>query len=338
VESTSGGGAAPGSVSGHRPGVGLGLAVVSAATFGTAGTLATSLLDSGWSPAAAVTARVVIAALALTIPALSVMCGQWGRVAAASRTMVIYGLVAVAGAQLCYFNAVEHVSVGIALLLEYLATVLIVGWQWARHGRRPRRLTIAGIVVVIVGLALVLDLRGGQHVELIGVVWGLGAAVGLATFYVLSAATVDDGLPPIAMAWVGMAVGGVALAILGFAHVIAFHANTNDVQFLHHRMSWLVPVLGLALLAAALAYACGITAARILGAKLASFVGLSEVLFAALFAWLFVNQHLHRLQIAGGILVLIGIAVVRADERAPVLDVEPVGSPAPVRPAARSLS
>jgi hypothetical protein len=57
-----------------------------------------------------------------------------------------------------------------------------------------------------------------------------------------------------------------------------------------------------------------------------------------LFAWLFVNQHLHRLQIAGGILVLIGIAVVRADERAPVLDVEPVGSPAPVRPAARSLS
>jgi drug/metabolite transporter (DMT)-like permease len=312
MEPTSGKGAAP------AQGLGLGLAVVSAATFGTAGTFATSLLDSGWSPAAAVTARIVIAALALTIPALSVMRGQWGRVGAASRTMLIYGLVAVAGAQLCYFNAVEHVSVGIALLLEYTATVLIVGWQWARHGRRPRRLTIAGIVVVIVGLVLVLDLRGGQHVELIGVVWGLGAAVGLATFYLLSA-TVDDGLPPIAMAWGGMAIGGVALGILGFAHVIAFHATTNDVQFLHHRMSWLVPVLGLALLAAALAYACGITAARILGAKLASFVGLSEVLFAALFAWLFVNQHLDRLQIAGGVLVLIGIAVVRADERDPVL-------------------
>jgi drug/metabolite transporter (DMT)-like permease len=317
-------------------GLGLGLAVASAATFGTAGTFATSLLDSGWSPAAAVTARVAIAALALTIPALSVMRGQWGRVAAASRSMLVYGLVAVAGAQLCYFNAVEHVSVGIALLLEYTATVLIVGWQWARHGRRPRRLTIAGIVVVIVGLVLVLDLRGGQHVELIGVVWGLGAAVGLATFYLLSA-NVDDGLPPIAMAWGGMTVGGVALAILGFAHVLAFHATTTDVRFLHHRMSWLVPILGLGLLAAAVAYACGITAARILGAKLASFVGLSEVLFAALFAWLFVNQHLHRLQIVGGVLVLIGIAVVRADEREPV-QVEPAAQPAPVRPTARSIS
>jgi drug/metabolite transporter (DMT)-like permease len=322
--------ASPGTASGQR--LGLGLAVASAATFGTAGTFATSLLDSGWSPAAAVTARVLIAALALTIPALSVMRGQWGRVAAASRSMVVYGLVAVAGAQLCYFNAVEHVSVGIALLLEYTATVMIVGWQWARHGRRPRRLTVAGIVVVIVGLVLVLDLRGGQHVELIGVVWGLGAAIGLATFYVLSA-NGDDGLPPIAMAWGGMAVGGVALALLGVAHVLAFHATTNDVQFLDHRMSWLVPILGLGLLAAAVAYACGITAARMLGAKLASFVGLSEVLFAALFAWLFVNQHLHRLQIVGGVLVLIGIAVVRADEREPVVDIEPTPAPAPVGPS-----
>jgi drug/metabolite transporter (DMT)-like permease len=313
---------ATGPVAAPAQGLGLGIAVVSAATFGTAGTFATSLLDSGWSPAAAVTARIVIAAVALTIPALSVMRGQWGRVAAASRPMVVYGLVAVAGAQLCYFNAVEHVSVGIALLLEYTATVMIVAWQWIRHGRRPRRLTVAGIVVVIVGLALVLDLRGGQHVELIGVVWGLGAAVGLATFYVLSAAS-EDGLPPIAMAWGGMTVGGVALVLLGLAHVLAFHANTGDVEFLRHRMSWLVPVLGLALIAAALAYACGITAARMLGAKLASFVGLSEVLFAALFAWLFLGQHLRVLQIAGGVLVLIGIAVVRADERDPVPELAP---------------
>jgi drug/metabolite transporter (DMT)-like permease len=305
---------------------GLGLAVLSAATFGTAGTFATALLDSGWSPAAAVTARVVIAAVALTFPALLVMRGQWWRVAASSRSMVVYGLVAVAGAQLCYFNAVEHLSVGIALLLEYLATLMIVVWLWVRRGQRPRPLTIAGIVVVVAGLVLVLDLTGHQRVDLVGVLWGLGAAVGLATFYLLSAAGGDE-LPPIAMAWGGMTIGGIFLSLLGFAHLVAFHATTDDVQFLHHRMSWLVPVLGLALLAAALSYACGITAARILGAKLASFVGLSEVLFAALFAWLFLDQHLHALQIAGGVLVLVGIAVIRADERDVVLDPEPLPEP-----------
>jgi drug/metabolite transporter (DMT)-like permease len=298
---------------------GFGLAVLSAATFATSGTFATSLFDSGWSPAAAVTARLVVAALGLSIPAVVVMRGQWRLLTATSRPVALYGLVAVAGAQLCYFNAVAHLSVGIALLLEYTGTVLIVGWLWLRHGQRPRPLTVGGIVVVIVGLVLVLDLSGHQHIDLVGVLWGLGAAVGLATYFLLSASA-SDGLPPIAMAWGGITVGAAFLLVLGLVHAVPFHANTGDVQLLHHRFSWLVPVLGLGLVAAALAYACGIAGARRLGAKLASFVGLSEVLFAALFAWLFLDQHLGALQIAGGVLVLAGIAIIRADERQPLPD------------------
>jgi len=51
-----------------------------------------------------------------------------------------------------------------------------------------------------------------------------------------------------------------------------------------------VPILCLSVLAAAFAYVAGITAARLLGAKVASFVGLTEVLFAVLFAWLLLDQ------------------------------------------------
>jgi drug/metabolite transporter (DMT)-like permease len=307
---------------------GLALATLSAATFGTSGILATSLLDAGWSPAAAVTARLVIAAIALTIPAVLMLRGRWGGFATAGRPTVIYGLVAVAGVQVCYFNAVEHLSVGIALLLEYLATVLIVAWLWLRHGQRPSRLTIAGVVVVVVGLVLVLDLSGHQHVDLVGVLWASGAAVGLATYFVLSAAA-NDGVPPIAMAWGGMIVGGIFLTLLGLVRAVPFHASTGDVLLVHHRMSWLVPLLAIALLAGALSYASGITAARILGPKVASFVGLSEVLFAAVFAWLFLDQHLHPSQIVGGVLVLAGIAIVRVDERDTALDPEPLPEPEP---------
>lgn len=49
---------------------GLALALVSAAAFGTSGSFAASLLDAGWSPGAAVTARIGVAALVLTVPAL----------------------------------------------------------------------------------------------------------------------------------------------------------------------------------------------------------------------------------------------------------------------------
>jgi drug/metabolite transporter (DMT)-like permease len=293
---------------------GLGLAVLTAATFATSGTFATSLLDAGWSPAAAVTVRLLIAALALTVPAVLAMRGQWSRVAGTSRVMLSYGVIAVAGSQLCYFNAVEHLSVGIALLLEYLGIVLIVAWQWVRHGQRPQPLTIAGVVVVMAGLVLVLNLSGQQHLNLIGVVWGLGAAVGLATFFVIAAGLDDGGLPPLAMAWGGMAIGAACLLLLGLVHAVGMNVSTHSVVFLHHRTSWVVPVLGLALIAGAIPYATGIPAAQILGAKLASFVGLCEVLFAAVFAWLGLGQHLQTLQIVGGVLVLIGIGIVRADE------------------------
>jgi drug/metabolite transporter (DMT)-like permease len=307
-------------------GAGLGLAVLSAATFGTSGSFATSLIDSGWSPAAAVTARIMIAAAVLTVPALLLLRGRYALVVASLRSVAVFGVLAVAGAQLCYFNAVEHLSVGVALLLEYLGVLLVVGWLWLRQGHRPRRLTVAGAAAAVIGLALVLDVTGRHHVDPVGVLWGLGAAVGLAAYFVLSAQE-ENALPPIAMAWSGMTVGALTLVALGLAGAVPIHANTHDVHFLSHRTSWLVPVLGLSLVAAVFAYAAGIRAARILGAKVASFVGLSEVLFAVLFAWLLLGQLPRGAQFVGGVFILGGVALVRVDElRAPVAELPvPVG-------------
>ncbi len=292
---------------------GLGVALLSAATFGTSGTFATSLVDSGWSPAAAVTVRVLIAALVLTAPALYLLRGNWQLLRTSVGSTLSFGLIAVAACQLCYFNAVQRLSVGIALLLEYLGILLVVGWLWLRHGRRPRRLTVVGAAIAIVGLALILDLTGHQRLDPVGVLWGLGAAVGLAVFFLLSADTGNE-LPPIAMAWASMVVGGSCLALLGAAGALPMRANTGTVRFLHHQVSWLVPVLGLALLAAVIAYALGIQAARLLGAKLASFVGLSEVLFAVLFAWLLLGELPRGIQILGGVFIVGGVTLVRIDE------------------------
>ena len=113
--------------------------------------------------------------------------------------------------------------------------------------------------------------------------WGLLAAVGLAVYFVLSAAAAEP-LPPIVMAWAGMCVGAAALGLLGLVGALPMKATAADVVFLGHRVSWLVPVLGLSLVAAVIAYVAGIGAARRLGAKLASFIGMTEVLFAILFA------------------------------------------------------
>jgi drug/metabolite transporter (DMT)-like permease len=292
---------------------GLVLALLSAAAFSTSGPLAGSLITAGWTPGAAVVARLVIAAGVLTVPAALALRGRWSLLRSNARTIALYGVLAVAGAQFAYFNAVSHLSVGVALLLEYQGIVLVVAWLWLRHGRRPRPLVLAGSAVAIAGLALVLDVVGGFRLDGIGVVWGLVAAVGLAVYFVLASDEAQP-LPPLVLSCAALWVGALMLAGLALAGLIPFRAAAGPVTLANQQVSWLVPVLGLSLVAAALAYVLGIFGARLLGATLASFVGLAEVLFAVGFAWLFVGQVPTVLQAVGGVVVIAGVTLVRLGE------------------------
>src|SRR4051795_12297341 len=89
-------------------GLGLGLALLSAATFGTSGTFARSLIDAGWSAEAAVADRVGIAATLLAVPAGLALRRRWHVARRQLRTVTLFGLLAVAGAQVGFFNAVRY--------------------------------------------------------------------------------------------------------------------------------------------------------------------------------------------------------------------------------------
>jgi len=153
----------------RRTTVGLALALVSAATFGTSGSLAKGLLEAGWSPAAAVTWRVTVGALVLAVPAGLAMRGRWHLLRRGWPSIALFGAVAVAACQLSFFLAVERLSVGVALLLEYLGLILVVGWLWLRHGERPRPLTVVGAGLAVAGLVLVLDVFGVVQIDPVGV-------------------------------------------------------------------------------------------------------------------------------------------------------------------------
>jgi drug/metabolite transporter (DMT)-like permease len=299
----------------HQPsaGAGLGLALLSAITFATSGTFARSLIDAGWSAESAVAVRIGVAAVLLAVPAV------WslrGRISVLRRNLTgigLFGVLAVATAQVCFFNAVRYLPIGVALLLEYLGIVLVVAWMWAAHGQRPRRLTTAGSTVAMLGLVLVLDLTGGGRLEPIGVLWGLGAGIGLASYFVLSA-RIDSDLPSMVLASGGMAVGAAMLLGLGLLGVLPLHATFGEVSLADERVSWLVPIIGLSVVAAVVPYVAGIAAARILGARLSSFVGLTEVVFAVVVAWIVLHELPTAVQMLGGVLIVTGAALVRLDE------------------------
>ncbi len=297
-------------------GIGLALALVSAFTFGTSGTFARSLIDAGWSAEAAVAMRVGLAAVLLAIPAAWALRGKLSVLRRNVRSVTVFGLLAVASAQVGFFNAVRYLPIGVALLLEYLGIILVVIWMWAVHKQRPRALTVAGSIAAIAGLFLVLNLTGNTSLNIVGVLWGLWAAIGLAAYFVLSA-RVDPQLPSVALASGGMTVGAVVLLALGAIGLLPLRATFGQVTFAGEQTSWLVPVLGLSLVAALIAYVAGIGAARILGARLSSFVGLTEVVFAVLIAWLLLDELPTPVQLAGGLLIIAGVALVRADELRP---------------------
>lgn len=292
---------------------GLLVALGSAATFGSSGTFGASLMATGWTPGAIVTARIAGAAVLMLVPALVALRGRWGLLRRSLGKLLAYGALAVAGCQLAYFNAVGHLSVAVALLLEYLAPVLIVGWVWARHGRRPSRLTAAGVVAAVIGLGLVLDVASGAQVDLVGVVWGLLAAVGLVVFFLLSSDD-EDALPPLTFAGVGLAVGALGLGAAALVGVLPMGASTRKVDLAGWSAPWWVAIGELAVVAGAIAYVTGIAAARMLGPTVASFVGLSEVLFAVAFAWVLVGQALSPVQLLGGLAIVLGVAAVKAGE------------------------
>jgi drug/metabolite transporter (DMT)-like permease len=301
--------------------LGLFFALLSALTFSTSGPFARALLDAGWSAPAAVATRIGVAAVVLAVPAAVLLRGRWGSVRRNLTGITLFGVLGVGAAQVGYFNAIRYLPVGVALLLEYLGVVLVVFWMWAVHGQRPRALTAAGAVTAIVGLVLVLDLRGGAQLSLAGVAWGLFAGVGLASYFVLGARdSGDDEVPALALATGGMAIGAVVLAVLGGTGLLPMHATFGQVGLAGHQVSWLLPVAGLSLVAAVVAYVAGIAAARALGARLSSFVGLTEVLFAVLVAWLVLDELPTHVQILGGALIIAGVALVRLDERKPATE------------------
>ena len=302
--------------------LGLLFATGSAFTFGMSGPLAKSLMSAGWSPTAAVTARLAGGALVLALAA-TIIKPDWLREARAhARTVVAYGLVPVAGAQLCFYNAVARLPVGVALLLEYTAPILVVGWVWATRKQAPSRLTLAGVALAIAGVTLVLDVFSpATHqasIDPVGVIWGLAAAVCAACYFVMSDTVTADGsgLNSITLAAGSLVVAAVAVALLGVSGVMPLHFTANDAVIGGVTLPWLVPVILMGVVATAIAYTLGISGVARLRPSFASLVGLAEVLFAVLTAWVLLGEGVSAVQAVGGIVVLLGLALARPARRA----------------------
>jgi drug/metabolite transporter (DMT)-like permease len=300
--------------------LGLVLAVGSALAFGSSGPFAKALMEAGWSPTAAVVARLAGGALVMAVFATIARPGWIREALRHTKTVVLYGVIPIAGAQLFYYNAVAHLSVGVALLLEYTAPIIVVAWVWITTRRRPTNLTLAGVALAVAGIMLVLNVFSEAHINLIGVGWALAAAVCAACYFVMSAnvsnsSAGSEGVNPITLAAAGLVVGTAAVALLGVVGIMPLTFTTNDTVIAGLTTSWVVPVVALGVVATAVAYTLGIMGISWLRPRFASLVGLSEVMFAVLAAWILLGEAMTAIQAIGGAIVLAGLALARQGDR-----------------------
>jgi drug/metabolite transporter (DMT)-like permease len=294
---------------------GLLVGLASALAFASSGAVMKPLLEAGWSLGAALLVRMTGAALVLSPWLVRAIVREPAFLRRHGLLIAGVGLTGVAGCQLFYFSAMQRMPVAVALLIQYLAPVLLVGWAWARTRVRPARIVLAGTVVAVVGLVLVIDITGARF-DVLGTLLALGAALCLAAYFVLAERTGDD-VPPLAFAGGGLVTGAVLMAVLCASGVLPFAAPAVTVQLAGASVPWFVCVGWVVLIATATGYALGVLAVPRIGARLASFVGLTEVLFAMMFAWVLLGETPTLVQGLGGVLILAGVVLVRLDPSAP---------------------
>ena len=122
------------------------------------------------------------------------------------------------------------------------------------------------------------------------------------------------------LAAAGLIVGAGAVALLGVSGAMPLRFTANDTVVAGWTTSWILPVVALALLPTAIAYTLGIVGIARLRPRFASLVGLSEVMFAVLAAWVLLGEAVTATQAVGGLIVLAGLALARQGDRGDHLD------------------
>jgi len=302
---------------GERPPTGpadhptMAFAAVAAAAllWALAAVVARSLFDDGVEPLELVQARAVLSALGLAlVPAV------WRGPRGGLREALVLGL-AIALVNAAYYLAIERLAVAVAIVLQYTGPAILVGWTALVEKRRPGRDVIAALVLAFAGVVLVSEVFAGDlgRLDLLGIAFGIAAAVLFATY------TLQSERAERRFGAVGALARAFAVASL-FWIVTQIPRGWPGALFESEHVAGVIFVGLGGTLAPFLLYIWAIGHLRSERAVIAATL---EPLFAGLIAWVWLDQVLGPLQLAGGVLILVAVTTLQVRVAQPLLAPEP---------------
>jgi drug/metabolite transporter (DMT)-like permease len=226
--------------------------------------------------------------------------------------VVGFGITGVALVQWLYFVAIDRLPVGIALLLEFTAPVLVALYARFVYREPVRARMWTGIAFSLSGLALVAEVWRGLALDTVGVVAALGAAFSLATYFLLGehSVSIEAPLHVLTEAFVVAAIfWNLVAPITGLfsTDLMASRSFGGTLSGLHAPawalLTWMV------LLGTVAPFLTELTALQHLTATEVTLIGMLEPVGAAVLGWLWFSEDLSALQVLGIAVVLVGIGL-----------------------------
>jgi drug/metabolite transporter (DMT)-like permease len=297
----------PGHAKSRDPARGYLLVAAGAAMFALGGNLARYMLDDGVGALRLSQLRSAGSLLLLAV-ALAFTRPELMRVRRADLPQLAFlGICGLALVHATYYAAIDRLEIGVALVIQYMAPLILLLWLRFRHGRRLAPSLWGAVALSIAGCALVVRAYNPGGIDGLGVLYAAGAAVTFSIYMVASERS-------------GRHYQSVTTLLWAFLFASVFWAIVQPWwSFPFGKVDvWLG--LGVIVLGTLLPFICVVAALRHLPAPRVAIAATLEPVIAAIFAWWLHDEHLALVQLAGGALVLGAVLWVQA--RRPDLDAE----------------
>ena len=310
----------------RNPALGFALVLAGASMFIVNAGVSRVALRSGVDPVSLTTVRVTGTALVLLVVAAvfrrSALRPPAGRL---RLLLVAHGLIGVAALQWTYFVAIDRLPVGMALLLEYQAPILVAVWARFVQKEQVGGQMWVGLALAMAGLAAATGIGRGVELDTLGILAGFGAAICFAAYFLIGEHGVAL-LDPLRVILWAFLVAAVALNLV--SPITSFDTGLLDEQasLLGRLDGYDLPVWALLawviLLGTLLPFGVELLALRHLSATTVTMVAMLEPVGVSALGWVWFHEELGTVALVGGVAVVAGILLAQSARRAPMV-VEP---------------
>jgi drug/metabolite transporter (DMT)-like permease len=297
----------------RRPLLGYAMVWVAATLFAVNGTVSKVVLESGISSLELTQVRSTGAALGFALVLILIRPRSLRLTRGELPFLVVFGLTGVAFVQWFYFLAIHRLPIGIALLIQYTAPLLVALWaRFVMHEPVRRRIWLA-LVLALAGLTVMVEAwTGGGRLSAAGVAASLAAA-GAYAVYVLMAERAVTQRDPLSLTCYGFAIAAVFWLIVQPVWRFPFERVDDSISLLGRlddvtAPTWL-PLLFVVVAGTMLTFGLIVTALRHLPATRVAIVATLEPVVATAVAWLWLEESLSPEQFLGAVSVMLGIVV-----------------------------